>query len=143
MPHVKINMSGKEWCPLNFHLNCKLNFLCCGNVFFTIIHLCFIIRQIPPLTRVNSMSHGERPKYPLPTVEDHDDMKTRMELTTKFNAIYDREWRMAYNELYDSLRWKDADCIYSLMRVVRVGFTLISYLWNISTFRNLGSSIVL
>ena len=71
------------------------------------------------------MSHGERPKYPLPTVEDHDDMKTRMELTTKFNAIYDREWRMAYSELYDSLRWKDADCIYSLMRVVRVGFTLI------------------
>ena len=68
------------------------------------------------------MSHGERPKYPLPTVEDHDDLKTRMELTDKFNAIYDREWRMAYSELYDQLRWKDADCIYSLMRVVRVGF---------------------
>ena len=66
------------------------------------------------------MTHGERPKYPLPTVEDHDDIKTRMDLTTKFNAIYDREWRMAYSELYDTLRWKDAECIYSLMRVVRV-----------------------
>lgn len=69
--------------------------------------------------RVNSMSHGDIPKYPLPTVEDHSDMKARMDLTTKFNAIYDREWRMAYSELYDSLRWKDAECIYSLMRVVR------------------------
>ena len=71
------------------------------------------------------MSHGDIPKYPLPTVEDHSDMKARMDLTTKFNAIYDREWRMAYSELYDSLRWKDAECIYSLMRVVRV--SLIQY----------------
>lgn len=71
------------------------------------------------------MSHGDIPKYPLATVEDHSDMKNRMDLATKFNAIYDREWRMAYSELYDSLRWKDAECIYSLMRVVRV--SLIQY----------------
>ena len=71
------------------------------------------------------MSRGDISKQPLPTIEDHCELKERMELTTKFNAIYDREWKMAYSELSDTVRWKDAECIYSLMRVVRVSLMLL------------------
>lgn len=77
-------------------------------------------QKIRDLTeRLNQLSRGETPKYPLQTDKEKRDLTRRYELADRFNSLYDNEWKAAYNELSSTLRWRDLECIYSLMRVIR------------------------
>ncbi|XP_053402963.1 uncharacterized protein LOC128558132 [Mercenaria mercenaria] len=69
--------------------------------------------------RVNQMNRGETPKHPLLTDKEKMDMTKRFDLADKFNSIFDNEWKAAFSELQSNMRWRDLECVYSLMRVVR------------------------
>ena len=69
---------------------------------------------------MNKLTHGEVPKVQLLIDKDREDLKRRLDLADRFNAIYDKEWKLAYNELLSNMRWRDVECIYTLMRVIRV-----------------------
>ncbi|XP_060563249.1 uncharacterized protein LOC132722728 isoform X2 [Ruditapes philippinarum] len=69
--------------------------------------------------RVNQMSRGETPKEPLPTEKEKLDIKRRFDLADSFNSIFENEWKAAYSELLTYMRWRDPECIYSLMRIIR------------------------
>ena len=68
------------------------------------------------------MSRGETPKEPLPTEKEKMDIKRRFDLADSFNAVFQNEWKAAYTELLTYMRWRDLECIYSLMRIIRVSF---------------------
>lgn len=66
------------------------------------------------------LSRGETPQRPMSTIKDRKDTRRRLDLADRFSAIYDKEWKAAFQELTSIMRWRELECIYALMRVVRV-----------------------
>jgi len=89
------------------------------------------------------MKNGDTPQRPLSTDKGKRDTRRRLELADRFNALHDKEWRAAFQELTMAMRMRDLECIYSLMRVIRVGDepTTSSLFFNLLKFETIRNKL--
>ncbi|XP_052815183.1 uncharacterized protein LOC128242157 [Mya arenaria] len=69
--------------------------------------------------RLNKGSLRVSPAPGLETDRNQVDTERRLELADRFNAVFEHEWRAAYSELRASMYWRELECVYTLMRVIR------------------------
>ncbi|KAH3774704.1 uncharacterized protein LOC127844060 [Dreissena polymorpha] len=78
------------------------------------------IRSITDKVNSLGLNGGDAsPKFSLQTDKERQDTERRLSLASRFNAVYEVEWKASFSELATTMNWSDLECIYTLMRVIR------------------------